>query len=149
MLKFFSGGSSNLWKPLGLVAKQNLDFGFFGTPYCALNFDATDLPHSSFELIFPESCACRGWFEIFWNPLSASCDLSDFLFHSAGTELKPSSELWISGLCGDVPVLWRPDGQARHRQGKKAFSSRLCLRAADTAPYCNQSYFPPNFRQSY
>ena len=29
MLKFFSGGSSNLWKPVGFVAKQNSDFWFF------------------------------------------------------------------------------------------------------------------------
>ena len=27
--EIFSGGSSNLWKPLGLVAKQNSDFWFF------------------------------------------------------------------------------------------------------------------------
>ena len=32
--EIFSGGSSNLWKPVGFVAKQNSDFWFFGTPYC-------------------------------------------------------------------------------------------------------------------
>ena len=83
--EIFSGGSSNLWKPVGFVAKQNSDFWFF--------WDTLIDNHTIFAKY-------RNWILLILQAVSSSIDYDYFEYARIrlGEYLKLKTEQWTFGL---------------------------------------------------